>query len=1076
MDTASRTLHSGPLNPPLGRTAEEWEDWEDDDEPLTPLNAGDGPLLSLGLQLKRPSPRRSTFASRLSVERPIRPRSRQRQKAQNARAGISLVTDMSKFRQQQHIAQQMRNGENRVSRTGRFVDAAALSALEGAPAAHESGSTFGWFKKKAGQSTKMKTPDRLEVEPQRREDLSPSGGPIMIGFAMPSDSNVVISPQTAVVESPMGFSRYFGGGPTGTVPPKALASAWSPDSDDARASQRANAAEGSSANRVPAVPSVPKAYRNTQASTVILTDEEGDSPRKSKKAKRDTRRTTIFLSDDEDDTLTPVTLFEEDGSPGGTARRSFRPKGRQRSGTTTSSRSQGWWDQVITPFTRTPTTPQGAETKESSGWWRDADSKTTPTSPKYKFTSPGVKAASPIKKSNFTKKAGLSPVVKITPPEPHPTIDEQKGKISEKRVDIDIANQTRSATKLQRPPRIVVQSASPPITASPESMETPPQARVRAGKNPTLEEEESQRTPAELPPPYSPPSQKHTVRYRVVLPPGHPSRNQMYPPSPGPVSPGLSRTMTSQGAIGLRNVPLTPPPVDTQPPRQAWMPDRPLGSFLPGEGLPSADGRGPRQKAERRRRRYEKEDAVAWKAGRFWSGRACIPTTACFGRPGREGRKRRRICLCIAAMIIVLIVLAITLPLTVFRGNPAGAASPSQFLNLTNFPPMPTGISAVVGTQSETKSSCITPPTMWSCSLPKEEASKAAPYGTDQPSFILQIQFDNSTRQLWNTPAEDPPVPTRQSLKARGGPAGAVSFLEHTRRQEAGPGFRPNPAPPSFKEMFFLGNTTDGVASRDKGGEPTPFYISVLQSLDSSAGPNVLSRHVLGRQTNAPSTVSNLTLGGVPLPSLLPPPDVGADGTGAPAVLLTFPTQQPVRLYDRGLPTERYGFYTYFNKTTYLKSIIPLDKNTAAAGPVPADLNGGALRTEANFVITWLSVRYKVEIWTRRSNTTSLLTDSTRPASNTTRPGTFPYPITITLDTHGGEPLKKFAFVRHVDERQRILLNDVKLVANDMNTAGDLINPLRSFNPSFGGMDGGTGGCKCEYTNFVGVNGQTRGP
>ncbi len=50
-------------------------------------------------------------------------------------------------------------------------------------------------------------------------------------------------------------------------------------------------------------------------------------------------------------------------------------------------------------------------------------------------------------------------------------------------------------------------------------------------------------------------------------------------------------------------------------------------------------------KAERRRRRHEKEDAVARKVGGFWRGRGCIPASGCYGRPGREGRKRRRICL-----------------------------------------------------------------------------------------------------------------------------------------------------------------------------------------------------------------------------------------------------------------------------------------------------------------------------------------------------------------------------------------------------------------------------------------------
>lgn len=532
--------------------------------------------------------------------------------------------------------------------------------------------------------------------------------------------------------------------------------------------------------------------------------------------------------------------------------------------------------------------------------------------------------------------------------------------------------------------------------------------------------------------------------------------------------------MTSQGAIGLRNMPITPPPVVVQGTASSRLPDRPQGSFIPTHG--HVTGYGERQRVENQRRKHEKEDAIAYKVGGLWKGRGCFPANGCFGRPGREGRRKRRCCLLLVALMLVIIALAIALPLTLIRRNTA-IEIPSRFLNLTDFPPIPTGVAAVVGTNSLATTSCVSPSTFWSCSLPKEQALLAAPYDSSQPSFIFHIQFDNSSGQLWNVPQGIPPVPTpvssgtratplrrARALEARGGSAGVSSALQ--RRQGAVSGFRPDPVPPSFQEMFFLGNTTDRVVSPQKAGEPTPFYISVLSSLDETAGPNVLSR----RQSRPPTNDSQ---GFVPsFASLLPPPVLDQDGTAAPAVLFPTPKQQPLRLYDRGLPTERYAFYTYFDKRTFLKSIEPLDSNTSPAGDVPADLNGGSLKTEANFVISWMSVRYKVEIWTQRLNSTRFLVDNGRPAGNTTRPGDFPYPITITLDTHGGQPNKKFGFVRGIDERQRVVLTDPKLVANNMNTAGDLINPMNNFNPSFGGMDGGTGGCKCEYTNFVGLNGQ----
>jgi hypothetical protein len=450
---------------------------------------------------------------------------------------------------------------------------------------------------------------------------------------------------------------------------------------------------------------------------------------------------------------------------------------------------------------------------------------------------------------------------------------------------------------------------------------------------------------------------------------------------------------------------------------------------------------------------------------------------------------------CVA--LLLLTALGVTLGVLLSRRTVAEAsAPPSRFLNLTDFPPIPTGISTVIGPESDSTTACVQPPTLWTCSLPKEEADSVAPFDASQPSFVIQIQFDNNTRQLWKVPGETPrptpidrgspvPVPPPNSTKTTTASTatrtaspravavtGLTSLVRHLLQGRDDPGsslsFRSDPPPPSQLEIFFLGNTTDGVVSDNKAGEPTPFYISMLRSVNDTVGPNVLTRRQQG----------NIT-GGLGLPNasdIAPPPALDKDGTGAPAVLLGFPIQQPLRLYDRGLLTERYGFYSYFNKTTYVKSIDSLLGNGRGgdSSPVPADLNGGSLKTEAKFLITWLSVRYKVEIWTRLSNTTRLTGrgfGGGASDNNATQPGTFPYPVTITLDTHGGDKDKKFAFSRGVDDRGRIILNDARFVANNMNTTGDLINPRGDFNPSFGGMDGGTGGCKCEYRNWVQVNG-----
>lgn len=514
---------------------------------------------------------------------------------------------------------------------------------------------------------------------------------------------------------------------------------------------------------------------------------------------------------------------------------------------------------------------------------------------------------------------------------------------------------------------------------------------------------------------------------------------------------------------------------------------------------------GPMHRVERKRRRHEKEEAVARRIGGFWRGRGCIPEGGCYGRSGREGRKRRRICLAICGIVLAGLIVMIVLIVVLTRRAPAPEALEENiWLNLTNFPPIPTGVLTVAGTDNtQAVTGCVQPPTMWSCALPKEQhqAARAAglPYAPNQPSLIFQIQFDNNTRQLWNFVGEPPhpapvpparPIPTVTSRAAltqvapglatllpRSGDGEKDAGLEKRQQQQFDPGFVPTPPPPSFQEIWFLGNTTDGIVSDIKAGEPTPFYISLLADVNSTVGPNVLSRR---QATPSPqpsplnTSAPNLTPS-VNLSSLLPPEELNPDGTGAPARFMPRPlAQQPLRLYDRGLPTEHYGFYAYFNRTIYLRSVTPLvnplNPEAPPLDPVPADLDGGAPQTEARFVVTWAETRFKVSIWTRMSNTTRLLGNGTRPGRDGTtlfaQPGTMPYPVTITTDQHGGNPARKRVYHFSVDERQRIHRGDAKLIENNLAFGGTLVNNKVGGDPTQGGFDGGTGGCKCEWVNF----------
>jgi len=533
----------------------------------------------------------------------------------------------------------------------------------------------------------------------------------------------------------------------------------------------------------------------------------------------------------------------------------------------------------------------------------------------------------------------------------------------------------------------------------------------------------------------------------------------------------------------MTEIPLTPAP----------LPERQAGTYLPPEHFAAASGS--HNRVERERRRHEKEEVVARKLGGFWKGRGCIPASGCYGRPGREGRKKRRICFGVIVASVLLLILTIVLAVTLTKKKHAVLAEEqSIFVNLTNFPPMPTGVLTVVGPNIQRQfDGCTAPATLWSCHLPKEQQESVVPFNSDQPTVIMQIQFDNSTDKTWDVLNGTPPRPTPTKPKVdhkqedsgederTGGPinnseesdtgdssesvdptdrraARSGSSSLRARQQRFAAGISPQPAPPSFEEMFFLGNTTDGIISDDKAGEPTPFYVSLLTSTEQSAGPNLIS------DSSSPSNRAHRRQVGLPEP---PPPELTSDGTGAPARLLpTQVTQQPIRLYDRGLPSEHYGFYTYFSRTLYIRSVTVLN-DTDAQDDVPLDQDGGARETEAKFLVTWTSTRFFVKMFTNSGTSKKLLNKgSVGDDTNINRPGTMPYPITFGLDTHGGDETK-LVWAYPIDERQHIDTSKARLLANNMSNGGSQVNPRQDENKSFGGVDGGSGGCACEWQNFL---------
>lgn len=461
----------------------------------------------------------------------------------------------------------------------------------------------------------------------------------------------------------------------------------------------------------------------------------------------------------------------------------------------------------------------------------------------------------------------------------------------------------------------------------------------------------------------------------------------------------------------------------------------------------------------------------------------------CFKRHKRPmTNKNKRLLWGIAVSLVILIILILALAMTLTRkGDKLDVQS--QWLNITGFPPIPTGISTIVQPDAVHESSaCVQPATMWSCALPKEDQDSIAPNDPDQPNFRVEIRFRNGTA---NSTSSTKSNPNKRSETSAFNQISARSLLRRhllqVRDTFTNNLFTPSPSPPSDEDQIFLGNSTDKNAA-PFNGESTPFFISFL-----SASKLPQQRRLLKRQKSKSKNTTD------PFPDItkgIPPPDTNPDGTVSPANLLPHPTAQPLRLYDRGLPTEHYGFYTYYDRSIFLKSTSLANDTGPVTGEVPDDQTGGSLESSATVRCTWRQTRFLVQIWTNPTAAGPLILPSTGNSTSTTshkpknphprnltessandfiRPGSFPYPVTITLDRHGGSLDQKFIFCYAMDNREHIIADAKKIQLEDRGAGGTLVNPAQGpfgnvnvtrSEGGPGGIDGGSGGCECQWRNF----------
>lgn len=86
-----------------------------------------------------------------------------------------------------------------------------------------------------------------------------------------------------------------------------------------------------------------------------------------------------------------------------------------------------------------------------------------------------------------------------------------------------------------------------------------------------------------------------------------------------------------------------------------------------------------------------------------------------------------------------------------------------------------------------------------------------------------------------------------------------------------------------------------------------------------------------------------------------------------------------------------------------------------------------------------------------------------------------PYPVTVTLDRHGGGLTTKMLYCYGLDARGDVVDNEKVFQPENRSFGGTLVNPAEgpfmNVNVSTamggpGGIDGGTGGCSCLWQNF----------
>ncbi|KAK0877249.1 hypothetical protein LTR87_008863 [Friedmanniomyces endolithicus] len=292
--------------------------------------------------------------------------------------------------------------------------------------------------------------------------------------------------------------------------------------------------------------------------------------------------------------------------------------------------------------------------------------------------------------------------------------------------------------------------------------------------------------------------------------------------------------------------------------------------------------------------------------------------------------------------------------------------------------------------------------------------------------------------------------------------------------------FAASPAVPSLADQQFLGQYTDNV-SLPYEGEQTPFYISLLDPVTLTGHGSVKRK----RQSSGPypypgtSNINTTTNATTTAATSISRPALQSDGKPASPLLYPYASSQPLRLFDRGQVTEHYGFYTYFDHSLLVSTFT---LNTSSAGNTTVATTSAPL-ANASAVCTFAQTRLLVQLWTRRPTVSNLAGNAmSPPAVNSTAndmagSGSFPYHVTVTLDRHGGQAREKGVYCYGLDGDGKVVESVRTWVDEERGFGGGIVNAAivpgsgngtalgkrDSEGHGYGGVDGGEGGCSCQW-------------